>query len=99
MQQAVNLVAAANTIAATDLGNWTHELNVAGIGNAGDYARCLGYLQQLSMVNRVSVVSAQPGSVTFRLELGALPQYLEETLLGGQFLGFDEDEHNYYLLQ
>jgi hypothetical protein len=99
MQQAVDLVAAANTIAATDLGNWTHELNVAGIGNAGDYARCLGYLQQLSMVNRVSVVSAQPGSVAFRLELGALPQYLEETLLGGQFLGFDEDEHNYYLLQ
>jgi len=99
MQEAVNLAAAANTITASDLGTQVHELTVAGLGDAGDYERCLGYLQQLSVVDQVSVVSAQPGNVTFRLELNALPQYLEETLLAGRFLEFDEDERNYFLLQ
>ena len=99
LQEAVDLVAAANTIAASDLGTQMHELTVAGLGNADDYQRCLDYLQQLSVVNQVSVVSAQPGNVTFRLELNALPQYLEETLLAGRFLEFDEDELNYILLQ
>ena len=99
MQEAVDLVAAAHTIAASDLGTWEHELTVTGLGGAGDYERCLAYLQQLSVVNQIAVVSAQPGNVTFRLELDALPQYLEETLLGGRFLEFDEDELNYLLLQ
>jgi len=99
MQEAVDLAAAANTITASDLGTQVHELTVAGLGDAGDYERCLGYLQQLSVVDQVSVVSAQPGNVTFRLELNALPQYLEETLLAGRFLEFDEDERNYFLLQ
>jgi len=99
MQEAVDLVAAANSIAAADLGAQLHELTVAGLGNADDYQRCLGYLQQLSVVNRVSVVSAQPGNVTFRLELNALPQYLEETLQSGRFLEFDEDELSYFLPQ
>lgn len=99
MQEAVDLVAAANTIAASDLGTWEHELTVTGLGGTGDYERCLAYLQQLSVVNQVAVVSAQPGNVTFRLELNALPQYLEETLLGGRYLEFDEDELNYSLLQ
>ena len=99
MQEAVDLVASANSIAASDLGAQLYELTVAGLGNADDYQRCLGYLQQLSVVNQVSVVSAQPGNVTFRLELNALPQYLEETLLAGRFLEFDEDELNYILLQ
>ena len=99
MQEAVDLAAAANTITASDLGTQVHELTVAGLGDAGDYERCLGYLQQLSVVDQVSVVSAQPGNVTFRLALNALPQYLEETLLAGRFLEFDEDELNYSLLQ
>jgi hypothetical protein len=99
MQEAVDLAAAANTIAASDLGTWVHELTVAGLGGADDYERCLGYLQQLSVVNQVSVVSAHQESVTFRFELNALPQYLEETLLGGRFLEFDEDELNYFLPQ
>jgi hypothetical protein len=99
MQEAVDLVATANTIAATDLGTQVYELTVAGLGSADDYRRCLNYLQQLSVVNQVSVVSAQPGNATFRLELNALPLYLEETLLGGQFLEFDEDKRNYFLLQ
>jgi hypothetical protein len=99
MDEAVDLIAAANTIAASDLGLWAYELNVAGIGNAEDYRRCLGYLQELSVVNHVTVVTAAPGNVTFMLELSALPQYLEETLQGGQFLGFDDDQSSFFLLQ
>jgi hypothetical protein len=33
------------------------------------------------------------------LELSALPQYLEKTLQGGQFLGFDDDQSSFFLLQ
>ncbi len=91
MQQAVDQVAAANTIAATDLGTWMHPLEIAGLAGADDYSRCLAYLQQLSVVNQVSVRSARPGTVNFRLELNALPQYLEETLLDGPVLAADED--------
>ena len=99
MQEAIDLVAAANSIAASDLGTQVHELTVAGLEDADDYWRCVSYLQQLSVVNQVSVVSAQPGNVTFRLELNALPQYLEETLLGGRFLEFDKEELTYFLPQ
>ena len=99
MQEAVDLVAAANSIAASDMGAQVHELTVAGLGDAADYLRCLGYLQQLSVVNQVSVVSAQPGNVTFKLELNTLPRYLEETLLSGRFLEFDERESAYFLPQ
>ena len=99
MDEAVDLIAAANTIAASDLGLWAYELNVAGIRNAEDYWRCLGYLQELSVVNHVTVDSAAPGNVTFMLELSALPQYLEKTLQGGRFLGFDDDQSSFFLLQ
>jgi len=97
MQQATDLIAAANTIAASDLGSWAYELTVAGLGGADDYMACLGYLQQLGVVNHVSIVSAQRGTATFRLQLNALPQYLEDVLLGGKFLGFDEDERQFFL--
>jgi hypothetical protein len=79
MHEAVNLVAAANTIAATDQGKWLHELTVTGIGAAADYRRCLGYLQNLSVVDRVSIKSASKGMVRFSLELNALPFYLNES--------------------
>lgn len=98
VQQAADLVAAANTIAATDLGTWRYDLTVQGLGNSEEYRRCLGYLQQLGVVNHVTVVSARAGEVRFRLELSALPGYLEESLLEGQVIGFDEDERSYYLL-
>ncbi|MEE8495869.1 MAG: DUF2066 domain-containing protein [Xanthomonadales bacterium] len=80
MHQAVNLLAAANTIAATDQGKWLHELTVTGIGGAQDYRRCLGYLQNLSVVERVSVTSASREMIRFSLELKAMPLYLDEAL-------------------
>ena len=99
LQLAVDQVAAANTIAAADLGAWMHQLTVSGLRNADDYERCLSYLQDIGVVEDVSVISATPGLVIFRLQLSALPRYLEETLLGGRVLGFDENEAQYFLLR
>jgi hypothetical protein len=99
LEQAVDQVAASKTIAASDQGAWMQELTVAGLRNADDYRRCLSYLQGLGVVTGVTVISAQPGSSSFRLQLSALPRYLEEALLGEQFLGFDENEQLYYLSQ
>jgi len=97
LQQAVDQVAVSNTIAASDMGAWMHDLTVTGLRNADDYRRCLSYLQGLGVVTGVTIISAQPGRATFRLQLSALPRYLEEALLGGQFLGFDETERLYFL--
>ena len=81
MHEVVNLVAEANTIAAIDQGKWLHELTVTGIGGADEYRRCLDYLQNLSVVERVSVTSASRGVVRFSLELNAMPLYLDEALV------------------
>ncbi len=97
LEQAVDQVAASRTISASDQGRWIHELAVTGLRDAEDYRRCLAYLQGLGLVNEVSVISAQPGRVTFRLQLSALPRYLEEALLGGQLLEFNEAEHTWHL--
>lgn len=86
MEQAVDNIAAANTIAAEDLGSWTYELVVGGLVRPRDYEICLSYLQGLSTVKGVSVVSAKPSDVTFRLQLTALPRYLEDALANGGVL-------------
>lgn len=98
VQQAADRVATANTIAASDLGTSVYDLAVTGLRGAADYARCLAYLQQLEIVDRVAVLSARPATVEFRLELSALPRYLEETLLDGTVLGFDEAGGQYFLI-
>jgi hypothetical protein len=98
VQQAADLVASANTIAATDLGTSVYDLTVTGLRGAADYARCLEYLQQLEIVDQVAVLSARPATVAFRLELSALPRYLEDTLLDGAVLGFDEARKEYILI-
>ncbi len=97
MNEAVNLVAASNTIAAVDQGRWLYELTVTGIGDAGDYGYCLGYLQNLSIVNRVSVTAASRGVVRFSLELNATPQYLDEALASGLILEFINAEDSWSL--
>lgn len=97
LELAIDQVAASKTIAASDLGAWMYDLTIAELRNADDYRRCLDYLQGLGVVNEVAVLSAQPGRATFRLQLSALPRYLEEAILGGQFLEFDETERFYFL--
>ena len=98
MQQAIDRIAAANTIAASELGLWGYQLTIGGLGNAHDYQRCLAYLQSLSVVNHVSVISAGQGNVVFKLELSAVPQYLEEALGTGRFIELNEDNGKYFLL-
>jgi hypothetical protein len=98
IQQSIDLIASANAIAASDLGIWNHQITVAGVNNAGEYERCLSYLQKLSIVNQVSVVSAGKGRITFDLELSAIPAYLEEVLKDGGVLELDEDEESYSFL-
>jgi hypothetical protein len=97
LHEAVDQVAAANTIAATDLGSWQQTLTIAGLGGAAEYQRCLAYLQGLSVVESVQVVAAQPGAVTFKLGLNALPRYLEEALAAGRVLEWRESEARYRL--
>ncbi|MDX1380160.1 MAG: DUF2066 domain-containing protein [Xanthomonadales bacterium] len=99
LHDAVDQVAAANTIAANDLGSWEQTLTVTGLRGAADYQRCLAYLQGISVVEGVDVVSAQPGVVTFRLALNALPRYLEESLGKGGVLEWQASESRYRLLE
>lgn len=83
MEQAVDRIAAAGTIAAEDLGTWVHEVTVSGLRGHRDYERCLDYLLGISTVDRVSVLSSRAPSVVFRLELNALPRYFEENIQQG----------------
>ena len=80
MNMAIDEIVALNSIAAADQGQQTMEVSVAGIARVGDYARCLAYLQKLSLVERVEVLAAVPGKVTFSLTLNALPEYLLSAL-------------------
>jgi len=97
MQQAVDQLAAVQTIAASDLGIWQQDLTVRGLAGAADYRRCLAYLQGISLVDSVAVVSARPGSVTFRLGLTALPSYLEEIIDSGDVLRRAEEGDGYLM--
>ena len=99
MQQAVDYIAGANTIDPQDLGVWQYELKIAGINSSRDYQRCLNFLQEISMVNQLAVVSSDSSSVTFSLELSASPRYLEETLARSDVIGIDDPEDGYFLLQ
>lgn len=99
MQQAVDQIAAANTIAAADLGSWEQELTVAGLRGAAGYQRCLAYLQRLSVVDGVTVVAARPGVATFRLALRAVPRYLEEAFAADGVLAWVESERRFVLVE
>ena len=87
----IDQAAASSAIAATDLGSWDHELTVTGLNSAADYQHCLAYLQGIGVVDNVTVVSARPATMTFRLRLSALPQYLEQELAGGAVLSQGDD--------
>jgi hypothetical protein len=99
MHQAVDQIAAAHTIAAADLGSWEQDMTVTGLRQADDYQRLLAYLQGLSVVEGVAVLSARPAAVTFRLALSALPRHLEESLATGGVVDWVESERQYRLLE
>ncbi|MEJ2383885.1 MAG: DUF2066 domain-containing protein [Xanthomonadales bacterium] len=95
LQSAIDQVAAASAIASSDLGAWSYDLTVAGLAGPDDYATCLAWLQGLSIVERVSVRSAAPAQVTFRLGLTAMPRYLEDAIANGRVLEHDAEQDRY----
>jgi len=86
VHQMTDQIAAANTIAASDLGLHSIDLTIGGLNSAVDYANCLGYLQDLSLVTAVDILGANPGQVHFRLQLNASTEYLAEAFNRGTVL-------------
>jgi hypothetical protein len=86
IQQMADEIAAANTIAASDQGAWSVDIDIGGLDDAGAYTTCLNYLQNLSLVNDVEVLGANPGRVQFRLQLNASADHLAETFRQGLVL-------------
>ena len=93
-----DLVASRNSIALAGQGQWQYAMNVGGISGARDYERCLGYLQGLSLVNKVEIEEVSPGSVSFVLDINALPEYLVETITRDQVLEPGSTASDYRLL-
>ena len=98
MQTAIDEIALANAITASEQGIWQRELIIGGLDAAADYQRCLSYLQGIGVVDHVAVTGAAPGRVNFRLTLNASPQYLEQDLASGGVLQAGAIENHYDLL-
>ncbi len=97
VHQAAEEIAAANSIVATDQGNWNHEISVRGITGEKDFVRCLNYLMGVSVVDRVDIRGAVQGRVDFLLRLNALPSYFERSLKAGGVLELRPGEQHYSL--
>lgn len=97
LNRVVDQIAAAGSIAATDMGASQAEITVSHLSNADEYARCLAYLQGLSVVENVWVKSASAGRVHFLLTLNAAPEYLQQYLLSGKILVSSGVEGEYRL--
>ncbi len=97
MDLVIDQIVAASSIAAADSGVWAVELSVTQLNNAEEYARCLNYLQGLSVVERIKVKSAAAGKVQFSLTLNAAPAYLQQFLQAGRILAPGAVEGEYQL--
>lgn len=86
LNRVIDQIAVASSIAAIDMGASQAEITVTQLNNAGEYARCLTYLQGLSVVENVMVKSASAGRVRFLLALNAAPEYLQQYLSSGKTL-------------
>lgn len=80
MHRAVDQVAEASAIVASDRGHWDYELTVTGLARGADYQRCLALLSDIGVIDSIGVTSAQAGRFRFRLDLTAMPRYLEQVL-------------------
>jgi len=86
IHQMTDRVASTNTIAVSEQGSWRIDLTIGELNGAEDYAACLEYLQNLSLVTAVDILGAEPGRVHFRLQLNASSEYLSEALDRGTVL-------------
>jgi len=78
VHQMADQIAASSSIAASEQGLWTVDISVGELNSADAYVSCLEYLQNLSLVNEVEILGADPGRVRFRLQLNASAEYLSE---------------------
>jgi len=78
IHQMADQIAASNSIAASEQGAWTVEFTVGELNSAEAYVSCLEYLQNLSLVNMVEILGADPGRVHFRLQLNASAEHLSD---------------------
>ena len=94
-------IAASNAIAVSDQGLATIEVTIGELRSADDYTRCLGYLQNLSLVTDVEVLGAEPGRVHFKLQLNASSEHLSEAFNHGSVLvpARSGREHEYEYLR
>lgn len=91
VHQLTDLVASVNSIGPAGQGRWESDVLIAGLREADDYARCLNYLEGLSLVDGVTVTRAGESGVGFRLVLNAEPDYLyNELRRGGRLQPSDE---------
>jgi hypothetical protein len=86
IHQMTDQIAAVNTIAASEQALWVTDVTVGELNGADDYATCLEYLQNLSLVSAVEILGADPGRVHFRLQLNASLEHLSEALRRGTVL-------------
>ena len=93
----IDLVAARDSIRGSGVEGVQTRLPIGGLHGADDYARCLAYLENLSMVDAIVVESAQAGQVGFRLDLNAEPQFLVEVLRRDGFLTPGSESGEYCL--
>lgn len=97
LHRLTDLVAARDSIAPSAQGDWQAEIRVLGFRGAPDYASCLTYLESLSVVERVVVAEAGLGTVRFRLDLNATPEYLERELQRDRVLVAGPVDSEYWL--
>jgi hypothetical protein len=99
IHQIADYVATGNTIAVSEQGSWFIDISIGELHSAEDYAACLGYLQNLSLVTAVEILGADPGRVHFRLQLNAKGNYLAGVFERGNVLfRSGESEYEYDFL-
>ncbi len=100
IHQMTDQIAAANTIAASEQGSSAVDIIIGELNGAADYAACLEYLQNLSLVTHVEILAANPGQVHFRLQLNASSEYLSAAFERGSVLlrARTGSEYNYEFL-
>ena len=79
-------IAASNSIAASEQGVTTVDVSIGGLDSSTDYIVCMEYLQGVSLITKVDILAANPGSVHFRLQLNAATEYLAEAFSRGSVL-------------
>ncbi len=95
IHQMTDFVSANNAIAASEQGLWTVEVTIGELNNTKNYAACLEYLQNLSLVTAVDILGADPGRVHFRLQLNASSEYLIEAFNRGSVLSPSDTGSDY----